>query len=85
MQIPDFIKDDSFVLISSKSRSNDLGEEAFSFFGQLFSSSLFRAFFYFIKKLMFYVVSIHCGENSRIFRDTADLTLPITEYFEIDN
>jgi hypothetical protein len=27
----------------------------------------------------------HCGENSRIFRDAADQTLPVTEYSEIDN
>jgi hypothetical protein len=28
---------------------------------------------------------IHCGENSRIFWDAADQTLPVTEYSEIDN
>ncbi len=27
----------------------------------------------------------HCGENSRIFQDAADQTLPVTEYSEIDN
>jgi hypothetical protein len=26
---------------------------------------------------------VHCGENSRIFRDAADQTLPVTEYSEI--
>ncbi len=28
---------------------------------------------------------VHCGENSRIFRDAADQTLPVTVYSEIDN
>jgi hypothetical protein len=28
---------------------------------------------------------LHCGENSRIFRDAAEQTLPVTEYSEIDN
>ncbi len=27
----------------------------------------------------------HCGENSRIFRDAADQTLPVTEFSEIKN
>ncbi len=27
----------------------------------------------------------HCGENSRIFGDAADQTLPVTEFSEIDN
>jgi hypothetical protein len=26
---------------------------------------------------------VHCGENSRIFRDAADQTLPVTEYSKI--
>ncbi len=25
---------------------------------------------------------VHCGENSRIFQDTADQTIPVTEYSE---
>jgi hypothetical protein len=28
---------------------------------------------------------VHCGENSRIFRDAADQTLPVTEFSEIYN
>ncbi len=28
---------------------------------------------------------LHCGENSRIFRDAADQTLPVTEDSEIGN
>jgi hypothetical protein len=28
---------------------------------------------------------MHCGENSRIFQDTADQTLPVTEFSEIYN
>jgi hypothetical protein len=29
--------------------------------------------------------SLHCEENSWIFRNAADQTLPVTEYSEIDN
>jgi hypothetical protein len=28
---------------------------------------------------------LHCGENSRIFRDAANQTLPVTEYSKIEN
>ncbi len=27
--------------------------------------------------------TLHCGENSRIFRDAGDQTLPVTEFSEI--
>jgi hypothetical protein len=30
-------------------------------------------------------LTINCGENSWIFLDAADQTLPVTEYSEIDN
>ncbi len=44
------------------------------------------AWFYFYKSKMVYVLCIkHCGENSQIFPDAADQTLPVTEYSEIDN
>jgi hypothetical protein len=47
--IPDFIKDDSFVLISCQSGSFDLGKEICSLIGLHFFLSLGRASFHFIK------------------------------------
>ncbi len=36
-------------------------------------------------KIPGFLDSLHCGENSRIFRDAADQTLPETEFSEIYN
>jgi hypothetical protein len=47
--IPDFIKDDSFVLISCQSGSHDLDKEICSLIGLHFCLCLGRASFYFIK------------------------------------
>jgi hypothetical protein len=46
---PDFIKDDSFVLISCQSGSYDLDKEICSLIGLHLFLSLGRASFYFIK------------------------------------
>jgi hypothetical protein len=32
-----------------------------------------------------YCGTVHCGKNFRIFRDTADQTLPVTEFSDIYN
>jgi hypothetical protein len=33
----------------------------------------------------YYMLDIHCGENSRIFPDATDQTLPATEFSDICN
>ncbi len=53
---PDFIKDNSFVLISCQSGSYDLGKEICSLIGLHFFLSLGRASFYFIFIFIVYVL-----------------------------